>query len=113
RDVSPVFARSCAFSSCHGTETSARPVFLGTRGSNVARGLVNKMATQLPTMPYVTPGEPRESYLMRKMDASHCALDAQCDGGSCQGSMPKDALLLEVSTRDIVRRWIAQGAKDD
>ena len=42
-----------------------------------------------------------------------CALDAQCTSGSCQGSMPKNDKPLAVETRDIVRRWIAQGAKND
>jgi hypothetical protein len=51
--------------------------------------------------------------LMRKMDGSQCALDAQCAGGSCQSSMPKNESLLEVAQRDIVRRWIAQGAKQN
>jgi hypothetical protein len=50
---------------------------------------------------------------MRKMDGSQCALDAQCAGGSCQSSMPKNEGLLDVTTRDTVRRWIVQGAKND
>jgi len=114
RDVMPIFGQSCAFSTCHGsTVGSANGVFLGKDAPRVHAALVGVRGDELATMPFVTPGNPRESYLMRKMDGSQCALDAQCTGGSCQGSMPKSEALLEVATRDTVRRWIAQGAKND
>lgn len=113
-DVMPVFKRSCAFSTCHGSNVgTSNGIFLGSDGAKVHAGFVNVRGDELTTMPFVTPGNPRESYLMRKMDGSQCALDAQCTGGSCQGSMPKNEPTLEIETRDIVRRWIAQGAKND
>ena len=114
RDVLPIFARSCAFSTCHGsTSGPANGVFLGRDGPRVHAAVLNVKGDELPTMPFVNPGNPRESYLMRKMDGSQCALDAQCKGGSCQSTMPKGNVALELPTRDIVRRWIAQGAKND
>jgi hypothetical protein len=115
RDVVPIFTQSCAFSTCHGaTVGPANGVFLG-RGdpARVHAAIVGAKGDELPTMPFVTPGDPRQSYLMRKMDGSQCALDTQCTGGSCQGSMPKSDVPLELATRDVVRRWIAQGAKND
>lgn len=114
RDVMPVFGQSCAFSTCHGSTVGpANGVFLGRDAPKVHAAIVNVRGSELPTMPFVAPGNPRESYLMRKMDGSQCALDAQCTGGSCQDSMPKNTDVLDVTTRDIVRRWIAQGAKND
>lgn len=114
RDVMPVFAQSCAFSTCHGANAgSANGVFLGRDASRVHAAVVGVKGDELPTMAFVLPGNPRESYLMRKMDASQCVLDAQCAGGSCQGSMPKNEASLDLATRDVVRRWIAQGAKND
>ncbi len=114
RDVMPIFAQSCAFSTCHGANAgSANGVFLGRDAARVHAAVVSVKGDELPTMAFVLPGNPRESYLMRKMDASQCALDAQCTGGSCQGSMPKNEESLDLATRDVVRRWIAQGAKND
>ena len=113
-DVLPIFGRSCAFSTCHGSTTGpANGVFLGKDGPKVIAAIVNIKGDELPTMPFVTPGDPQQSYLMRKMDGSQCGLDAQCSGASCQSSMPKGDVPLDVATRDIVRRWIAQGAKND
>jgi hypothetical protein len=114
RDVMPVFAQSCAFSSCHGaTVGSANGVFLGADAARVHAGLVNARGSELASMPFVTPGDPRASFLLRKMDGSQCALDAACAGGACGDAMPKGSGPLEVATRDVVRRWIAQGAKND
>ena len=113
-DVMPIFGQSCAFSTCHGSTTGpANGVFLGKDAARVFTAIVSVRGDELQTMPFVTPGDPRASYLMRKMDGSQCALDAQCTGGSCQLSMPKNQPLLEVAQRDIVRRWIAQGAKQN
>ncbi len=114
KDVLPVFTRSCAFSTCHGSTTGpANGVFLGSDGPRAYTAIVGVKGDELPAMAFVTPGNPSESYLMRKMDGSQCALDAQCVGASCQSSMPKGDVPLAVETRDIVRRWIAQGAKND
>ena len=114
KDVMPIFSQSCAFSTCHGSTTgSSNGVFLGRDPAKVIASVVNVKGDELTTMPFVTPGNPRESYLMRKMDGSQCALNAQCAGGSCQDAMPKGDQPLDVARRDVVRRWIAQGAKND
>ena len=114
KDVMPIFGQSCAFSTCHGsTVGNANGVFLGKDAPRVYAAIVGPKGDEHPTMPFVTAGNPRESYLMRKLDGSQCALDARCSGGSCQGSMPKNEESLDLATRDKVRRWIAQGAKND
>jgi len=114
KDVVPLFQKSCAFSTCHGATTGpANGVFLGNDAARVHAGIVGVKSGELASMNFVTPGDPTQSYLMRKMDGSQCTLDAQCKGGTCNGSMPKNDVTLPAETRDIVRRWIAQGAKND
>jgi hypothetical protein len=121
RNVMPLFDQSCSFSSCHGsTSDSKGNLFLGAQNSagadaKTARmNIVSVMSQENPTMPYVTPGDPSKSYLMHKMDGDQCLFESSCtkpDG--CQSSMPQGLDPLPVDQRDIVRRWIAQGAQDN
>lgn len=115
KDVMPIFARSCAFTSCHGSATgNANGVSLGSDDpTELHRAIVDVRASRLPTMSHVKPGSPRESFLMRKLDGRPCALAAQCTDGDCGQSMPHGEPLLPIEQRDTIRRWIAQGAKND
>ena len=113
RDVMPVFKGSCGFSTCHGVENNPNGVYLGTATAKVYGNLVSQKSPENPSMNFVTPADTANSYLMHKMDGSQCKLDAQCKDASCQDSMPKNDVLLDPMTRDVVRRWISQGAQND
>jgi hypothetical protein len=120
-DVMQVFNANCGAAACHGSATMGMGgLFLGSEtamGSDAAQvrtGLVGVLTEELTTMPYVTAGDPTKSYLMHKMDGDQCHFDAQCAGGTCLVEMPNGlGTTLPVATRDIVRRWIAQGAADN
>ena len=116
-DVVPIFNFSCTFTSCHGSQSgNANGVYLGGAGSDptaVRAGIVDKPAPELSSMAIIKPGDPHDSYLMRKMDASNCLLSAQCTNGDCGDSMPKNEDPLPEDKRNVVRRWIAQGAQDN
>jgi hypothetical protein len=62
-------------------------------------------------MPYVTPGDPEQSFLMHKLDGDLCVLEERCVDGSCGKTMPSGNELLPEASRDAIRRWIAQGAR--
>ncbi|MDB5217693.1 MAG: hypothetical protein JWO86_5620 [Myxococcaceae bacterium] len=114
-DVAPILAKSCAFSSCHGSHgTGNHGVFLaatGTDGMSAVKTSLAGASHALPSMKYVVPGDVENSFVLRKLDGSLCGLDAQCVGGSCGTSMPEGNDLLPQASRDLVRKWIAQGAK--
>jgi hypothetical protein len=122
-NVMPVFNANCGAVTCHGSTASTdnpSGLFLGASakmGSDSAAvytGLVGKAGNELTSMPFVTAGDPSKSYLMHKMDGDQCQFDSQCAGGSCLAEMPNGlGHVLPSTTRDIVRRWIAQGAKND
>lgn len=112
-DVMPIFKQSCAFTACHGLSGSNNGVYLGDDKDAVHRGIVDVRTDLLPSMAFVKPGDPRNSFLMRKVDASQCVLDPQCVDKTCGEAMPKDEGTLPIETRDTIRRWIAQGAKND
>jgi hypothetical protein len=115
-DVAPTLVKSCTFSPCHGSRSAAgnHGLFLGAKSADdmvaVKTALLAK-SHALPSMPYVTPGDPEHSFLLHKLDGSLCGLDAQCVGGSCGKSMPDGNDLLAETSRDAIRRWVAQGAK--
>ena len=115
KDVMPIFKLSCSFTNCHGLQGSSNGVFLNdTNGpATVHASIVGRRGTKLQSMDLVKAGDPRESFLMRKLDGSHCVLDAQCTGGTCGDSMPRREERLPIAERDTIRRWIAQGAKND
>lgn len=112
-DVMPIFKQSCAFTACHGLQGSNNGVYLGQDQGQVHQNLVGVAAGELPAMSFVKAGDPRNSFLMRKIDASQCTLDAQCVDKTCGESMPRGEPQMPVETRDVIRRWIAQGAKND
>ena len=111
-DVMPILTQSCVLTkACHAG--GGDRAFLSGDSPAVHAALVGVASVQLSTMPYVTPGDATKSYLMHKMDGDQCAFDPSCLGGFCQSSMPSSAPQLDVQQRDIVRRWISQGAKDN
>jgi hypothetical protein len=115
RDILPIFKTSCAFTACHGLQGSNNGVFLGESGGAAAvhQSLVGRRSSKLQSMDLVKAGDPQQSFAMRKLDGSHCVLDSQCTGGTCGDSMPRREETLPIEERDKIRRWIAQGAKND
>jgi hypothetical protein len=116
-DVMPIFGKSCSSTSCHGIADSPQGgLFLGAElkhgsdATQVYAGLVGKPSLQLKSMAFVTAGDPANSYLMHKLDGDQCMFETSCAGGDCQKTMPYDTGSLSVDDRDVIRRWIAQGA---
>ena len=120
--VAGVFNKSCGLStSCHGSATASQgglflggKAQLGSDSSDVRKLIVGVASKDLPTMPFVTAGDPSKSFLLHKMDGDQCQFDAQCTGkDGCLQTMPQGSDALPADRRDIVRRWIAQGAQDN
>ena len=143
KDVMPIFEKSCGVgTTCHGgdpaADVSQRGVFLGCvpdasatcmvagdPAPQVYAGLIgpaaNKPAEET-CMPFVTQGDPTQSYLMRKMDSDLCGMTCCTQNNPAAGSvgatgcgsvMPYLQTVLPTATRDTVRRWIEQGAKNN
>ena len=117
-NVMNILNTHCGSGMCHGSaDHPTGGVFLG---SSTAMGadaeaafaaIVGQPSGELGSMSLVTPGDPARSYLMHKLDGDQCLFETSCASPGCQHSMPSDLeLLLPVAERDIVRRWIAQGA---
>jgi hypothetical protein len=88
--------------------------FLGTMDG------VKRASLTAPSMQIVDPGKPATSFLMRKLDGCWSGLDGagQCmplemGPTPCGETMPFGGMLLDAAERDLVRRWIFQGAQNN
>ncbi len=126
--VLPLFRRSCGLSStCHGSPTSsASDLYLGPKQSDtttaidpakLVAGLLNVPSKTAPSLALVKPSDPAQSFLMLKVDGCQNAAGLACtpqpkakSGTPCGDRMPQSSGVLCHEDRDLVRRWIAQGA---
>ena len=126
-EVLPIFEQSCSLSSaCHGNPLS--PV--GPDGYKPYLGEVNPETTPsdidlifttivgadaylAPALKLVDPEKPELSFLMHKMDGDLSCSSVECNGGDCLQAMPQGSGVLDRATRDVVRTWILQGAKNN
>jgi hypothetical protein len=128
KDVLPTFQRSCgiAGATCHGStsvvKVDQRPYLGqfdgGTDAAVVVNGLVGVQSPEDPSGVIVKAGDPANSYLMHKLDGDQCIFAPQCaqsqtQYNDCGQQMPYSSSALDQPTRDTIRRWIAQGAKND
>lgn len=123
-DVLPIFRQSCGLSAaCHGSPTGpAGQPYLGpgTNDPDPTQADIDKIfaqnvgatSTKAATMKIVEAGSPQKSFLMHKMDNTLKCSDVVCEA-NCGASMPLANPVLDETKLDVVRSWIAQGAKND
>ncbi len=115
KDVKPIYETSCSDATCHGNPVGGNnTLFLGKdKPDDVYKGLVGQKSLKYAKQTLVVPGDPKASFLMLKMDGDICSLD--CGSQGCGVGMPNSAsgkaVPLPEDKRNVVRRWIAQGAK--
>ncbi|MBX3126128.1 MAG: hypothetical protein KF718_05405 [Polyangiaceae bacterium] len=139
-DVMPIFRRACGFSVCHGSATKpAASLFLGPRCPSqkddptcttdgpddagrqaIIDAILGVASSTAPAMDIVSANDPANSFLMLKMDGCHDSAGLTCTpqpgakgDDPCGDAMPQTSSSLCDDERDVVRRWIAQGAKND
>ncbi len=104
-DVQPIFTSTCALSGCHAGTNPQLNMNL-SEGQTFAN-VVNVAAMELATMNRVTPGQPNSSYLVHKVQGTHL------DEGGSGFQMPIGGSPLTQAQIDLVRAWIAAGARPD
>jgi hypothetical protein len=133
-DVLPIFRQSCGLStSCHGDPNGGAlggQHFYGPSKSApdpstadlqaIMDQSVGKASTANPDMEVIKAGDPANSFIMYKLDGDPTAVNGvtcstlTCSKDmSCLLAMPSGGPQLPEASRAIIRRWIAQGAKND
>jgi hypothetical protein len=102
-DVQPIFTSTCALSGCHAGTNPQLDLNL-SEGQTFAN-VVNVPAMELATMNRVTPGQPNSSYLVHKVQGTHL------DEGGSGFQMPIGGSPLTQTQIDLIRAWIAAGAR--
>ena len=102
-DVQPVFTQSCA--GCHSGQGSVLPgsMDLSSAADSFAN-LVNVASVQQAALDRVEPGNPDDSYLIRKLEG-----DPTISGSR----MPQGGPFLDQATVDTIRQWITEGAQNN
>jgi hypothetical protein len=111
KQVAPIIQTNCALSACHADMQVSLGIYLPKDNAQIYKAF-HAPATGNLKLDYVKAGSPADSYVMHKLDGTHCALDKDCVKGSCGSEMPPGET-LPIADRDTIRRWIAQGAKDN
>jgi hypothetical protein len=99
-----VFSQSCAVSGCH--VGSSAPEGLDLSAGNAYASLVGVASAQVPTLQRVRASAPDSSYIIDKITGS-----ARMKPGTSR--MPLGRAPLSSDQIDLVRRWIAAGARND
>jgi hypothetical protein len=111
RDVAPALVSSCSMVSCHGGGLHPLEIDSDASPSALRLALVGVHSEERPDRRYVTPGDPRASYLVDKLEGR--LVDTECVDHDCGERMPARNPPLSDVARGMVRAWIAQGASDD
>jgi hypothetical protein len=109
--IAPIVQRNCSLPACHGDPNNSLGIYLPSDAARIYES-AKKPSTVNLKLDVVKAGAPNDSFLMHKVDGTQCGLDANCVKKDCGNVMPPDRP-LSVDDRNAIRRWIAQGAKDN
>lgn len=129
-DLVPILQNRCNAPICHGglADAAQAGLWLGPDPENepskddlwfVYRTLIDVQSTVAPRLALVRPGDPGQSYFMRKLDDCYepsgldCTLDTNLYGAPCGQAMPVLTGQLSAEERDLFRSWIANGAPEN
>ncbi len=96
-----IFSVSCATSGCHSGANP--PDGLNLESGQSFSNLVNVASVQMPSLMRIEPGQPDDSYLVRKLQGT----------GIVASRMPLGQAPLAQAEIERVRQWVVEGAQDN
>ena len=100
-DIQPVFNTNCISAGCHSSGTQSAGLDL-TAAKSFGK-LVNVPSTQMPSLKRVSPLDPANSYLIRKLEGT----------GIIGSRMPRNAAQLSTELIQMFITWIEEGATNN
>ncbi|MGD8418782.1 MAG: hypothetical protein PVH91_17090, partial [Pseudomonadales bacterium] len=98
--VQQVFTNNCAFSGCHAGASPQQGMDL-SEGQAYAN-IVNVPSQEMPSLDRIEPGDPDNSYLVRKIE-----------GTGLLERMPAGSPPLSDATIQLIRDWVSAGAPNN
>ena len=110
-NIQPIYNRSCATSTaCHIGATAGAGLQL-TPGISYG-ATVNVPSTQQPRLLIIKPGDPDNSYLVRKIEGGPGIVGLQMPQG-CPGTAQGGAVCLSADDVAAIRTWISECAQNN
>lgn len=106
KKVQEVMDASCA--QCHTGPDGAAKLDLTAA---VAYGMVDRASVQLPSMPLVTPGDLKNSYLIHKLEGTHSDVGGKGDRMPRTDPGEKHEDVFPPDVHAVVKDWVKEGAK--
>ena len=109
-DIQPIFSRSCALVSCHSGAVPAQGQDL-TAGAAYGQ-LKNVASTEQPRLKRVKPGDPSNSYLVRKIEGGPNISGVLMPNG-CPGVPLAGAQCLTADEIAAIVQWVTECAPNN
>jgi hypothetical protein len=106
-ELAPLIEATCFGAACHDQTPAAGTLNLSAANGDPYLDLTTR-SHALSGMPYVTVGDPDQSYLYRKLVGTHAMGDLEGQGSGTQ--MPQGAPPLSPGQLDLFEDWILTGA---
>ncbi|VUX55720.1 conserved protein of unknown function [uncultured Woeseiaceae bacterium] len=100
-----VFGPTCSVPGCHSGGGAALPGVMNLRSAQASfDNLVNVASLQVPAIDRIEPGDPDNSYLIRKIEGT---------AGIVGARMPFGGPFLDQAAIDMIRQWVSEGAQNN
>jgi mono/diheme cytochrome c family protein len=100
--VQPIFTDNCV--ACHQTGSAQQGLVL--EDGEAFAHLAGRKSSEAP-MSLVTPRQPEQSYLIRKLEGTHLS------AGGAGERMPMGGAPLSAAELEAIRQWVAAGAQNN
>jgi hypothetical protein len=111
-DVVPILAASCATGQCHGNKENNLGVHLLTSDPAAVYAELQRESPTATGAKFIVAGDPSKSFFYAKIEGLQDDFTSRCLIPGCGETMPPGTK-LPVASRETIKQWILQGAKQN
>jgi hypothetical protein len=111
-DVIPIMRRWCSNSSCHANKATTLGVEFPIDDPSALYAQLQRESPMAKGAKFVVPGDPSKSFFYAKIEGNQGDPQFKCNPVGCGETMPPGTKMASQD-REVIKRWILAGAKDD